>query len=147
MTIPRQLLTIVRKDLLLEWRGRSRILSVVLFGVVTLLLFSFAIGPDSIMLRAAGGGFLVLALLLSSILSLSESFRVEQENRAIEGLLLLPGQGLITMVIGVLLIDFPGKRGIELRFARMRPVRRTLDWIRARAGKPPLRFPERKRTS
>lgn len=90
MTIPRQLATIVRKDLLLEWRGRSRILSVVLFGVVTLLLFSFAIGPDSVMLRAAGGGFLVLALLLSSILSLSESFRVEQEQRAIEGLLLLP---------------------------------------------------------
>ena len=90
MTIPRQLVTIVRKDLLLEWRGRSRILSVVLFGVVTLLLFSFAVGPDSVMLQAAGGGFLVLALLLSSILSLSESFRVEQEQRAIEGLLLLP---------------------------------------------------------
>jgi len=90
VTIPRQLITVVSKDLLLEWRSRSRILSVVLFGVVTLLLFSFAVGPDSVMLRAAGGGFLVLALLLSSILSLSESFRVEQEQRAIEGLLLLP---------------------------------------------------------
>ena len=65
--IARQLTAVVRKDLLLEWRGRSRLLSVVLFGVVTLLLFSFAIGPDSVMLRAAGGGFLVLALLLSSI--------------------------------------------------------------------------------
>jgi heme exporter protein B len=81
---------VVRKDLLLEWRGRSRIISVLLFGVVTLLLFSFAVGPDSVALRASAAGFLVLALLLSSTLGLSESFRLEQEQRAIEGLLLLP---------------------------------------------------------
>jgi heme exporter protein B len=85
-----QALTVVRKDLLLEWRGRSRIISVLLFGVVTLLLFSFAVGPDSMALRASAAGFLVLALLLSSTLGLSESFRLEQEQRAVEGLLLLP---------------------------------------------------------
>ena len=90
MRLLQQALAVVRKDLLLEWRGRSRIISVLLFGVVPLLLFSCAVGPDSIMLRAAAGGFLVLALLLSSTLGLSESFRVEQEQRAIEGLLLLP---------------------------------------------------------
>lgn len=90
MSLLRQVWTVVRKDLLLEWRGRSRIISVLMFGVVTLLLFSFAVGPDSTMLRAAAGGFLVLALLLSSTLGLSESFRIEQEQRAIEGLLLLP---------------------------------------------------------
>ena len=90
MRLLRQIGAVVRKDMLLEWRGRSRIISVLLFGVVTLLLFSFAVGPDSVMLQAAAGGFLVLALLLSSTLGLSESFRVEQEQRAIEGLQLLP---------------------------------------------------------
>ena len=90
MRVVAQTWTVIRKDLLLEWRGRSRIVSVLLFGVVTLLLFSFAVGPDSVMLKAAAGGFLVLALLLSSTLGLSESFRVEQEQRAIEGLLLIP---------------------------------------------------------
>ncbi|TNF75321.1 MAG: transcriptional regulator [Acidobacteria bacterium] len=90
MRLLAQALTVVRKDLLLEWRGRSRIISVLLFGVVTLLLFSFAVGPDSIALRASAAGFLVLALLLSSTLGLSESFRLEQEQRAVEGLLLLP---------------------------------------------------------
>lgn len=85
---------IVRKDLLLEWRGRSRFVSVLLFGVVTLLLFSFAVGPDSVALRSAAAGFLVLALLLSSTLGLSESFRLEQEDRALEGLLLLPVEPL-----------------------------------------------------
>lgn len=83
-------LAIVRKDLLLAWRGRSRSVSVLLFGVVTLLLFSFAVGPDTQALRAGAAGFLVLALLLSSTLGLSESFRLEQEDRALEGLLLLP---------------------------------------------------------
>ena len=90
MNLLQQVWTVVAKDLLLEWRGRSRIISVLLFGIVTLLLFSFAVGPDSVMLQAAGGGFLVLALLLSSTLGLSESFRIEQEQRAVEGLLLLP---------------------------------------------------------
>ena len=86
----RQIFTVVRKDLLLEWRSRARLLSVVLFGVVTLLLFSFAVGPNSEDLKAGAAGFLVLALLLSSTLGLSESFRLEQEGRALEGLLLLP---------------------------------------------------------
>ncbi len=90
MRLLAQTLTVVRKDLILEWRGRSRIISVLLFGVVTLLLFSFAVGPDSTALRASAAGFLVLALLLSSTLGLSESFRLEQEQRAVEGLLLLP---------------------------------------------------------
>ncbi len=85
-----QALAVVRKDLLLEWRARGRWISVLLFGFTTLLLFSFALGPDTAALQAAAGGFLVLALLLSSTLALSESFRLEQEERALEGLLLLP---------------------------------------------------------
>lgn len=85
-----QTATILRKDVLLEWRGRARLLAVALFGVVTLVLFSFAVGPDAIALRQGAAGFLVLALLLSSTLSLSESFRLENEDRALEGLLLLP---------------------------------------------------------
>ena len=90
MTWVRQALVIVRKDALLEWRGRSRFVSVLLFGIVTLLLFSFAVGPDTVALRSGAAGFLVLALLLSSTLGLSESFRLEQEDRALEGILLLP---------------------------------------------------------
>ncbi len=86
----RQALVLLRKDLLLEWRGRARTVSVVLFGLVTLVLFSFALGPDTLALRQGAPGFLTLALLLSSVLALNESFRVEQEDRALEGLLLRP---------------------------------------------------------
>lgn len=90
MSIFRATWQVLKKDLRIEWRGRSRLLSVVLFGVVTLLLFSFALGSDSETLARATAGFLVMALLLSSTLALSESFRIEHQEGAEEGLRMLP---------------------------------------------------------
>ncbi|MFZ5482176.1 MAG: heme exporter protein CcmB [Myxococcota bacterium] len=81
---------VLRKDLLQEWRSRSRFGAVLCFGVITLLLFSFASGPDTSAMRANAAGYLWLGLLLMSTLSLAESFRVEQQNGAMEALLLLP---------------------------------------------------------
>jgi heme exporter protein B len=80
----------LRKELLLQWRTRGQIVAVFVFGAAALLLFSFAIGPNAQALRTFSGGFLWLGLLLSSTLTLSESFHAEMENRALEGLLLLP---------------------------------------------------------
>lgn len=82
----------VRKDFLLLWRGRAQVSAVLVFGASSLLLFSFAIGPDAGALRQHAAGFLWLALMLSSTLSLTESFRAEYDQRAIEGLLLLPAE-------------------------------------------------------
>src|SRR5258708_28410088 len=48
------------------------------------------IGQNGGALRQHAAGFLWLGLLLSSTLTLSESFHAEMENRAFEGLLLLP---------------------------------------------------------
>jgi heme exporter protein B len=84
------LVAALRKDLLLSWRGRLQIVAVFAFGAAALLLFSFAIGPDSLALRQHAAGFLWLALLLASTLSLAESYEQEMEERALEGLLLLP---------------------------------------------------------
>lgn len=81
---------LVRKDLLLEWRTRARVNALVFFALSTVLLFSFALGPDTTFLRRAAGGTLWLALLLASVLALGESFRVEQENAALDGLRLAP---------------------------------------------------------
>ena len=80
----------LRKELLLQWRSRSQMMAVFVFGAASLLLFSFAVGPNAEMLRTFSAGFLWLGLLLSSTLTLSESFHAEMENRALEGLLLLP---------------------------------------------------------
>jgi heme exporter protein B len=80
----------LRKELLLQWRTRAQFLAVFVFGATSLLLFSFAVGPNAEDLRKFSAGFLWLGLLLSSTLTLSESFHAEMENRALEGLLLLP---------------------------------------------------------
>lgn len=80
----------LRKEFLIQWRTRSQLMAVFVFGATSLLLFSFGIGPNAQALRTFSAGFLWLALLLSSTLTLAESFHAEMENRALEGLLLLP---------------------------------------------------------
>lgn len=85
------LIAALRKELLLQWRTRGQLVAVFVFGAASLLLFSFAIGPNAAALRTFSAGFLWLALLLSSTLTLAESYHAEMEHRALEGLLLLPG--------------------------------------------------------
>jgi len=53
----RTLVVALRKDLLLQWRGRIQIVAIFAFGAAALLLFSFAIGPDSLALRHDGFKF------------------------------------------------------------------------------------------
>src|SRR5712691_4221063 len=84
------MITALRKELLLQWRTRAQAVAVFVFGATSLLLFSFAIGPNAVALRQHAAGFLWLAILLSSTLTLSESYHAEMENRALEGLLLVP---------------------------------------------------------
>lgn len=55
-------------------------------------------------------------------------------------MLVLPGQGLLTILIGIIFLNFPGKYRLERGLARLRPVRRSVDWLRRRAGRKPLIF-------
>jgi hypothetical protein len=57
-------------------------------------------------------------------------------------MLVLPGQGILTILIGLMLLEFPGKRELELRLIRRPHVLRAVNWIRARAGRPPLLLPD-----
>lgn len=54
-------------------------------------------------------------------------------------MLFLPGQGILTIVAGLLLMDYPGKFAIEKRIARTPTIFKGLNWLRDRAGKPPLK--------
>ncbi|MEM7201955.1 MAG: hypothetical protein AAF628_16935 [Planctomycetota bacterium] len=56
-------------------------------------------------------------------------------------MLVLPGQGLLTILIGLMLTGLPGRRRIEQRVVRRAGVRRALNAIRRRAARPPLEFP------
>ena len=53
-------------------------------------------------------------------------------------MLFLPGQGLLTMVTGLLLIDYPGKFRLERKIVNTPAVLKSLNWLRAKAHKPPL---------
>jgi hypothetical protein len=53
-------------------------------------------------------------------------------------MLVLPGQGLLAMLAGLLLMDFPGKRRLERRVVRFPRVFRTVNALRRRAGRPPF---------
>lgn len=56
-------------------------------------------------------------------------------------MMVLPGQGVITVLVALSLLEFPGKRALELRLIRQLPVSRAVNWIRARAGRPALIIP------
>lgn len=54
---------------------------------------------------------------------------------------LIPGQGLLTILIGLALTDFPGKRKLELRLLKLRPVHWAIQKLRKKADRPPLELP------
>ena len=86
----RQLTAALYKEVLLQWRTRAQLLAILAFGATALLLFSFAIGPNAQALLLHSSGFLWLGLLLSSTLTLSETFQLEMDQKGLEGTLLLP---------------------------------------------------------
>jgi hypothetical protein len=57
-------------------------------------------------------------------------------------MLVLPGQGLLTLLVGLVLMDFPGKYAVEKRVVRQPGVLAAMNWLRRRAGHPPLDPPD-----
>ena len=55
----------------------------------------------------------------------------------------VPGQGVLTILIGITLVDFPGKRRFEIRIMRNRTVHAGANAIRRRFGKPPFELDAR----
>ena len=54
-------------------------------------------------------------------------------------MLVLPGQGLLTIVTGLLLINYPGKYKLEQKLVAVPAVFKALNWIRFKANKPLLK--------
>jgi hypothetical protein len=50
----------------------------------------------------------------------------------------VPGQGLLTILLGVMLLDFPGRRDLELKLVSRPAVFKTINKLRHRFGKPSL---------
>lgn len=50
----------------------------------------------------------------------------------------VPGQGILTILLGIMLLDFPGKREFELKLVSRPRVLHGINGLRRKFGKPPL---------
>jgi len=52
----------------------------------------------------------------------------------------VPGQGLLTVLLGVMLVDFPGKHRLEQKLLHRPAIKNSINRLRARFGKQPLKL-------
>jgi len=85
----RTILTILRKDLLLELRGLETLPAMVLFAIVTFVIFHFGLNRDTIDGQLAAG-VLTVTLLFAAMLGINRLFVAEREQGGFDAFLLAP---------------------------------------------------------
>ncbi len=83
-------LAIAAKDLTIEWRNRTALLTATVFAILVLLIFVFARDPGVIALPVLAPAVLWVALALASLVALNRAFLLEREHAALDGILLSP---------------------------------------------------------
>lgn len=81
---------ILRKDIQVEWRGRQGVPVMVVFALLVVFLFNFALQLAPNLQSNLAAGLLWVSLAFASTLGLNRSVSLEGENRALDGLLLAP---------------------------------------------------------
>jgi heme exporter protein B len=81
---------LLRRDFALVWRRRGDALNPLLFAVIVVALFPFALGPEADMLARIAAGTIFVAVLLAGLLSLDNLFRSDLEDGSLEQLVLSP---------------------------------------------------------
>lgn len=59
-------------------------------------------------------------------------------------MLILPGQGLLTLAMAIVLADFPQKHRLEKWLLGRKPVTKSINWLRSQANVPPLQLQHEK---
>ena len=99
--------TVLRKDLRLELRTAETVPAMVLFAVVTMVIFHFAFNRDTIAGQQAAG-VLVIALLFAAMLGINRLFVAEREQGGFDAVpafkLFLLGPGLGRPLPGLVLV-------------------------------------------
>lgn len=86
-------LAILWKDLVTEWRSRERVVAMLLFSLLVVVVFHFALPSGTAAgIRENAAGLLWVAYVFASNIGLSRSFALELENDALSGLALAPGE-------------------------------------------------------
>jgi heme exporter protein B len=85
----RTALTVLRKDLLLELRTLETVPAMILFAVVTFVIFHFGLGQNTIAGQLAAG-VLTVTLLFAAMLGVNRLFVAEREQGGFDAFLLAP---------------------------------------------------------
>ncbi len=98
---------------------------------------AFCLSPVTLLLALAlwlGATALTLAVATMVVLRLPVTY-FSEDDAAHAG---VPGQGLLMVLIGLMLVDFPGRRRVEKALARRPGILATVNRLRARFSRPPL---------
>ncbi|MGH2668666.1 MAG: heme exporter protein CcmB [Gemmatimonadales bacterium] len=82
--------TVARKDLVLEFRTRTALLSAVVFTALVLTVFNFGRDPTAVATIDLAPSILWVTFSFAAMLALNRAFQLELENQALEGLLVSP---------------------------------------------------------
>lgn len=83
-----QVFALLAKDLKTEWRTREIFTSMFVFAVLVLVVFNFAIGADTELMRQVVSGVVWVALLFATVLGLQRAGQMESEEDSLQGVLL-----------------------------------------------------------
>lgn len=86
----RPVLVLLWKDVQLEWRSRDLVVSVLVFALLVLVVFNFALDLSSQRVTTLAPGILWVAFAFAGTLAMSRAFIREREQGGLEGLLLSP---------------------------------------------------------
>src|SRR6266480_2821840 len=79
--------TVARKDLVLELRTRTALVSAVVFTALVLTVFNFGRDPTAVPTIDLAPTILWVTFTFAAMLALNRAFQLELENQALEGLL------------------------------------------------------------
>jgi heme exporter protein B len=83
-------LAIAAKDIRLELRSRTALLSAIVFSALVLVVFNFARDPTALAAIDLAPSVLWITFAFGAVIALNRAFYVERENAALDGILLAP---------------------------------------------------------
>jgi len=86
----RAVFAIAGKDLRVEVRSRTAMVSALAFAALVLVIFNFARDAGSVSREALAPSVLWITFTFSGMIALNRSFALERENAALDGLLMAP---------------------------------------------------------
>ena len=83
-------MAVAAKDIIIEWRSRTALLSALVFAAMVLVIFNFARDASLVSASVLAPSVLWITFAFAGMIALNRGFSLERDNAAIEGLLLAP---------------------------------------------------------